>query len=189
MPMPDLVYLIGEPGAGKSTALELLTRPLTGAVLRQPFAHTEWWIEDDRRVIELGYRRTAFSGTDTLSLSVQPRVVDWLATTPHELVIGEGDRLANGKFFRAAKDAGWNLTVILLDVAPEVAAARRAARALALDTEVQGDAWVRGRRTKVARLASEWAHLTVDANQDAHAVARALAACEAPPLAVLTSHP
>lgn len=186
--MPDLVYLIGEPGSGKSTALELITRRLTGAVIRKPFAHTEWWVPGDRRVIELGYRRPAFSGTDTLSMSVQPLVVKWLSSTVNDAVIGEGDRLANGKFFQAVVDAGWNLTVILLDVTEEIGAARRAARALALGGEPQGDTWVRGRRTKVARLAADWPHITVDANRDAHEVARLLAAVEAPPLTLLTSH-
>lgn len=185
--MPDLVYIIGEPGAGKSTALELVTHRLTGAVIRQPFAHTEWWVPEGR-VIELGYRRPAFSGTDTLSMSVQPRVVEWLRSTVNDMVIAEGDRLANGKFFQAVVDAGWNLAVILFAVSPDVADTRRRSRAAALGVDEQGEVWLRGRRTKVARLAAEWEHVVVDADRKPTEVALALAAIQAPPLALLTSH-
>lgn len=191
--MRELVYLIGEPGSGKSTALAALTRPHLALPCRKPFAHIVYagpgW-----EVTELGGKRDAFSGTDVLALNAQPLVLDWLANVkPDPLlrglnVVAEGDRLANGKFFSGVLAAGWNLTVIRFVVTAEVAAARRVARAAALGVPPQNEAWIRGRITKVARLAADWPTVDIDAAQPPDAVAAALAAVEAPPLRLLASN-
>lgn len=154
--MRKLFYLIGEPGAGKSTLLAKLTEPLIPTLKRIPFAHTYWW-NDRSAITELGERRPGgFGGTDSLSMSVQPKVLKWLEThnTP---VFGEGDRLANGKFFTGATAAGWDVTVAYLEVPAELAAARRVKRIGELGSKPQNDKWVQGRRTKVLRLAEDWA--------------------------------
>lgn len=186
--MPELVYVIGEPGSGKSTALASLTAPHLALPCRKPFAHIVY-AGDGWEVVELGAHRPGFAGTDALSMSVQPAVLAWLADTNHTLVIAEGDRLANSKFFRAVLDVGWNLTVIHLTVSPVVATLRREDRARALGVEPQGPTWVQGRRTKVANLAAAWPCVTIDANQPAADVAAALAAVEAPPIRLLASNP
>lgn len=178
--MNRLFYLIGEPGAGKSTLLAKLTEPLIPSVKKQPFAHTYWW-NDRAAVVELGERRPGgFGGTDSLSMSVQPKVVQWLQNAVWP-VFGEGDRLANGKFFTSVTAMGWDLTVAFLDVPPELAAERRAKRAAELGTKAQNDQWVQGRRTKVLRLAEDWATMILKVDEG-------LASQEAA-MAGLRSHP
>lgn len=151
-----LLYMIGYPGAGKTT---LCKRLLSGidygcyGTVNAPFAHTVY----RNCAVQLGVDRDPFGGTDTLPLNVQPVAIAWLlATSDVRAVLGEGDRLANEKFFKAVKDAGWQLDVVHLTCDRDEAARRRAARSK------QNESWVKGRITKVDRLARAWATITVD---------------------------
>jgi len=104
-------------------------------------------------VVELGARREEFSGTDALAMNVQPAMVNWLAGTgAGEHVLGEGDRLANLKFFRAVWDAGWLLHVACLEASPLTLAQRRSSRALLLGKPEQSASWVKGRQTKLRNV-------------------------------------
>jgi len=152
-----LFYLIGEPGAGKSTLMAKMTEGLIPYQERKPFGHT-LWTSHRSAAVELGVRREGgFGGTDSLSMSVQPMVLDWLPTVSVYDVFGEGDRLANGKFFTGVSAMEIDLTVAYLEVPPELAEERRAKRAAELGTKTQDAKWVAGRRTKVLRLAEDWA--------------------------------
>lgn len=181
----QLLYLIGQPGSGKSTLVAGLTAGVPSAPVEKPFAHIVWG--SGPAVIELGARRESFAGTDALGMSVQPRVVEWLAGTPHEFVLAEGDRLANGKFFTAVAGLGWEVTVARLAVSEAAAAQRRAARAAALGIEPQSPLWLRGRVTKVRNLAREWATIDLDADQPAAGVLTELLTYEHPVVEVLRS--
>lgn len=164
MAAKHLLYLIGQPGSGKSTLAAGLVEGLEPlSVETRPFAHTIW----PGGVAELGARREAFSGTDALSMSVQPKVVEWLEFEAPDLILGEGDRLANGKFFTSARAAGWNLLIVRLAVSSSIAAARRAERATALGVAPQSPSWLQGRITKAARLAEEWDEFVFELDADA----------------------
>lgn len=145
-----LFYLIGQPGAGKTTLLREVLAGLSGRQERQPFAHIVY----DGGGVQLGAERAGFGGTDALALNVQPLVTTWLAQTAAPAIVAEGDRLANERFFQAARSLGWDLTVAWLATPDSIAEARRAARG-----STQQAAWVNGRRTKVARLAQHWTPL------------------------------
>ncbi|MGH9094479.1 MAG: P-loop-containing protein [Acidimicrobiales bacterium] len=144
------------------------TAGYTRTACTTPFAHDHLsgpsgppgWPTDG--VVELGVRRATFAGTDALGMSVQPKVIGWLSTPVAArnltLVVGEGDRLANDRFFQAMTDAGWELHVLVLAATLSAAAERRAARG-----STQNEAWVRGRITKTVRLAQRWgAHRVED---------------------------
>jgi len=152
-----LFYLIGEPGAGKSTLIAKMTEECLSGVQAKPFA-TTMWTSRKGAAIELGARRPGgFGGTDSLSMSVQPKVLEWLQRGQLYPVFGEGDRLANGKFFTGVSALEIDLTVAYLEVPPELAEERRVKRAAELGTKSQDEKWVAGRRTKVLRLAEDWA--------------------------------
>lgn len=142
-----LFYLIGVPGSGKSTFTEtLLKGRAPDSEQKKPFP-----IRFFGDVSMLGDARAGNPGTDSLELQAQPWVIDWLPRCPTPYVYGEGDRLANDKFFNAVRVAGWNLTVAYLAVPEWEAAARRFARG-----SNQNASWVKGRETKVLRLVERW---------------------------------
>lgn len=151
--MMNFTYLIGQPGSGKSTLIAALTESQLPSVNRKPFAHIEYL----NGVVQLGAVRADFSGTDALAMDAQPKVLAWLQElAPGSVagVFGEGDRLANGKFFDAVKQLGYNLTVVLLWVPDDLAAERRAARGSA-----QNETWLAGRLTKVKNLRPYVTHM------------------------------
>lgn len=146
----NFAYLIGQPGSGKSTLMAALTESQLPSVNRKPFAHIEYL----NGAVQLGAVRAEFSGTDALGMDVQPKVLRWMEDEGPLAVLGEGDRLANGKFFDAVKELGYNLTVVLLWVPDDLAAERRAARGSA-----QNETWLAGRLTKIKNLRPYVTHM------------------------------
>lgn len=142
-----LLYIIGVPGSGKSTLAAELVKGRRRRLRPIPFAHTEYI---DSGLIQLGRERgSGFSGTDALSMSVQPHVLGALATGIWKRVLGEGDRLANPSFFEQAHVLGYHLTVVMLECPDDVAHARRVQRG-----SDQSETWLKGRHSKVLNLAA-----------------------------------
>lgn len=187
----ELLYVLGAPGAGKSTLLDWLTESLEFRNEDQPFAHRVWMPDSAQPVVELGARREKFSGTDALSMSVQPKVLDWLAATDYRFVIGEGDRLANAKFVDGALKLGWRVSLLYLACSAAVADYRRTARAYAQGTALQSEAWAKGRVSKVKNLVRSYPSLVweVDADRPISAVVGEVRALRFPPLTALDSRP
>lgn len=166
--MKRLIYLIGEPGSGKSTLMRAMTVGLDPINTRDgvmPIVEHRNRTSGLIEVVEVGQRRDTFSGTDALSMGIMPRAVEWVRTTTHPLVVGEGDRLASPKFWDAARAAGFDVRIVEVSVDPDVAAARRWARG-----SRQSSTWLRGRRTRVANLAP-FVTLTVDGSRPSPEVA------------------
>lgn len=141
----DLAYLIGQPGSGKSTLMRAVLGP------GRPLLVDKLPIEDHEpeQVAEIGRTREQFSGTDALGMAILPVVVRTLPVLDAmgRDLVAEGDRLATPKFWDAATQQGWTVTVILLDTPDDECARRRTARGSA-----QSESWVRGRVTKTANL-------------------------------------
>lgn len=153
-----LVYVIGEPGVGKSTLMAGLTGSWQAVPYDKPVPHI---LYPERAALQLGRERAFFAGTDAMALDVQPRAVEFLRGRPAAVVLGEGDRLGNRRFFHAVSRF-CDLRVVWL-VGPRVAAERREARALAIGRE-QDAAWAAGRRSKVRNLA-DLVSVRIDASQ------------------------
>ena len=144
----SMVYVIGYPGSGKTTALgKAITSPVATERVK-PFKHIVY----ADGAIQLGASRPAFGGTDALPLNVQPAVLKWLPTSPEELIIAEGDRLGNTSFFQALGNLGVPLRIVLIDVTPLQARHRAWLRGHAFNEQ-----WLAGRITKVDNLRRRWA--------------------------------
>lgn len=149
--MTRLVYVVGVPGAGKTTlvnaALDGLDREPRRAGLVKYEAVTEradGWL----RALHIGHDRPGgFGGTDSLSHAAAPAVVDWLAGRHEVPILGEGDRLGSLSFLDQVRAVGVDVTLVWLRVPPSVAAGRRAVRGSA-----QSESWLKGRHTKVRRV-------------------------------------
>lgn len=150
-----LLYLIGAPGAGKTTLFRELTVGLPRVARRLPIPHLVW--QGMSQVVELGVRRGAFSGTDGLAMNALPRVLAFLDCERPPLVMGEGDRLASERFFQEVQELGYVVELAYLDTPREVAEARRRRRGSRQDAS-----WVRGREAKVSRLAEAWGARRLD---------------------------
>jgi hypothetical protein len=145
-----LVYVVGEPGVGKSTALTLLTAEYARVMMsRKPRRE---WLTNGKRIVatELGARAgkhpEGYPGTDAMSMTAIVEVDDWFrsgdAAREAPLVIGEGARLGVRRLVDSALHGGFDVTVVLLDD-PAAAARHRAERG-----SKQADSWVKGARTR-----------------------------------------
>lgn len=172
-----LIYIVGAPGAGKSTALRHATAHLAKITRPKPFAH-RLLIDPDADAshllaVELGADHDTFPGTDRLSMAVQPVALRWLTNKPAPLVIGEGDRLGTLTFLAGARNAGYDVTLVELDAPPALAETRAQARG-----SNQSPSWRAGRLSKVRRLCHDWTGtlVTLDATQPVAAIAEQLRA-------------
>lgn len=160
---PPALYIIGEPGVGKSSLMARLTEGYNWLVFNyEPFAHIMYYRdlgEVERALvptaIEFGAHHNDFPGTDRLSMAVQPKAIALASrlaeSLPTTLLLGEGDRLATRSYLTALSDL-YALTVVELYAEPGIARVRASARSASL----QNESWAKGRRTKVARLGDWW---------------------------------
>lgn len=142
----QLTYLFGYPASGKSTAVAAALKdvPIISEETN-PFKFTQY-----ANGYQIGAKRERKSGTDALSYSVQPQVLEFMEQNPAS-VIAEGDRLANTAFFRKLIYAGWSVDLILLDVPVEIAQKRCFQR-----RSSQSYSWFSGRVTKTQNLKQRW---------------------------------
>lgn len=147
-----LTYLLGEPGVGKTTLLSKITEGLPRYIAARPFARTIY----NCGVVQLGNEHPVFGGTDKLSMSVQPKVLEWASVPDYGDVVAEGDRLANASFFDGMRNLGYELCIVYCQAPAEIVAERRELRASAHGLKAQDEKWVRGRVTKVQNLAANY---------------------------------
>lgn len=150
------VYIIGAPGSGKSTLMAELLQgwevgPYTKWTKRELFGHYLEHLEEGRGAY-LGHLRPEYPGTDALSLSVAPQALLWLDSLPLlglDWVFGEGVRLGHLGFLTALA-ACTDLTVIHLQIDPEVVAQRRLERG----GKMLSDTWCKNATTRADNCAA-----------------------------------
>ena len=152
-----LVYMIGQPGAGTSTLMAKLTEHLVrDPQVSAPVAHDILRFQGSTDIAgaEIGRQRERFGGTDALPASIIEKAIPWVAEQPYELLLAEGARLANKRFLLAARDAGYDVTLVFVDH-PDAEEWRKGR-----DAEIgrtQKESWVAGRRTASVNLATFFA--------------------------------
>lgn len=171
---PVALYVVGEPGVGKTTLVERILAPYD----RLPPTRLGYGVLEGEPLIEhgvvcglhLGKRRPSFGGTDALGMTVLPDAIRWANEAPMpERLIGEGARLTHPHFL-AALAQRTRLIVVHLVAEPETVEARIAARG-----SKQRPAWRKGQQTRVRNAARTAADVgvrveRVDADLPADAV-------------------
>lgn len=165
----DVLAVVGMPGTGKTS--------LIGALLPRLGVGEPWAFGTLRGVnfpefnaqIWGVYDQGVFSGTDRLSMSVQPSAQNYLLwqagpmfwqSAPDapdnrkSFVIFEGDRLGNVSFLRFCQQRT-NLSIICLVTNQEAINGRYAARG-----SQQSDKWLKGRGTKIANICKTFSTIT-----------------------------
>jgi GTPase SAR1 family protein len=171
---PDMivVYLIGVAGVGKSTTVKELTNEWSLRMeAPKPFAHRHYDTPHGRGIV-LGKDVEPFGGTDTLSWTAINHVGDFFnacAQRNVQLIIGEGDRFANGRFFDEASAHG-TLLLFSLEAPDDVTEDRRQVRATTFNTPLQNATWIAGRKTKTTTLAERYRAFPIDATQPTSSV-------------------
>lgn len=160
-----IIYLIGSPGAGKTTLSHaFMSGWLHLGDLDKP-VKSQIHITPHGKAISLGWNREHFGGTDTLGNTAIIPIEDWLPRMAQGdlwAVFGEGDRLANARFFTLAKNIS-DFQLFYLDTDPHEAEHRRFHRSEQTG-KVQNPIWVKGRETKHRNLALNWNAYRLDGN-------------------------
>lgn len=154
--MKTFVYIFGPPGSGKTSLMSSVCS--SGKLFynaEEPIKHCAY-SSNRGNFIVLGSQAVPFGGTDTLSYTAVASSNKWLKKlaicSSGQLVFGEGDRLANAKFFEEVRKH-YRLLPFYLNCFPSVSKARRDARAEKYSLKQQSPIWVRGRITKHLNLA------------------------------------
>jgi GTPase SAR1 family protein len=153
----DTIYLIGQPGSGKTTLTKEFQKDWAKVnMYDRPFKYQEYQAPKLGRMYSLGWDREHFSGTDTLGNTVITLMPGFYEEAAQEAVTiyGEGDRLASRTFFQLAKQYG-TLHLFYLNTDDATAQNRREARS-AETGKTQNPTWAKGRATKHRNLANEY---------------------------------
>lgn len=174
--MNTLAYVFGQPGAGKTSLLRAVCDSASLLYEAQDPIKHRCFNKHGRLFSILGADAYPFGGTDTLSYTAINTADSWLqalsSCAAGKLVFGEGDRLANDKFFEVAQKH-FRLKALYLTCPDDEAARRRTARASAHGLSLQATSWVRGRITKHANLAARHqAVIHLDARQSPDVLAK-----------------
>jgi energy-coupling factor transporter ATP-binding protein EcfA2 len=149
--MSKILFVVGEPGVGKSTLVD----HAFGSLERAEVDHREaggpmrelLWHDAVLVGCELGRRAgkhpEGYPGTDTMSQTAIVGVDDWLRAGADDLgfVVLEGTRLMNKRFVTAVLGGGHSLDLFYL-YGPEIARQRREERG-----SQQNAQWLKGRQT------------------------------------------
>lgn len=153
----DIALIYGEPASGKTTIVKGMLND-EFAFFEKPFAH---YYNPKTNVCILGnyHADTIFLGTDKLSMSIQPTVIDFI-NKGNRLTkyIIEGDRLFNGKFIDAVKPK-----VIIISATKEEVLARRVSRG-----SDQDPTFLKAKTTKIKNVTDNYAHYIIDNNDGAN---------------------
>jgi GTPase SAR1 family protein len=148
--MKTVIAIIGAPGTGKTT------------LMKEWMGHWDDWehnrvgqldhyVSGDLIVLGVYPEGEVFGGTDKLSMSISPQVVEFLDNNEDKIIIFEGDRLNSKSFFRTVLEKGWNLKIVALDTSQEERERRYKERG-----SNQDPTWLQGRISKVENVVKEF---------------------------------
>lgn len=142
-----VIAIGGEPGAGKST---LMKRVIEKYALEPKYNEVKLvpYLQKDNVYVLGKYEEgEVFSGTDRMSMAVQPEAVKFLATLPEEaIVLFEGDRLFCSSFLEHCVDR-YTTNIIYLGTERETRNERYKERG-----SNQDETWLRGRESKIGNI-------------------------------------
>ena len=146
-----VIAIGGEPGAGKSTLMKKILytfkmQPIFDKVKLVPYHKSP-----DKEYYILGKYEEGevFSGTDRMSMAVQPEAVKFLASLPNDaIVLFEGDRLFTASFLEHCVE-NYETNIIYLSTDKSVRQERYKERG-----SNQNETWLQGRETKIANILS-----------------------------------
>jgi uridine kinase len=144
-----VIAIGGEPGAGKSTLMKKILEKYDWEAKYNSFKLVPYHQYHNNYILGKYEEGETFSGTDRMSMAVQPEAIKFLASLDKDaVVIYEGDRLFTGSFLEHCVD-NYDLDIIYLETDKEVRQDRYRERG-----SNQNETWLRGRESKIANILS-----------------------------------
>lgn len=142
-----IIAIGGEPGAGKTTLMKRLIEHYNVEPKYDQFKLVPYLQKDNVYVLGKYEEGEVFSGTDRMSMAVQPEAIKFLSTLPDDsVVLYEGDRLFTASFLEDCLEK-YDLNIIYLSTTKETRNERYKERGSA-----QNATWLQGRETKIANI-------------------------------------
>ena len=137
-----VLWIVGEPGVGKTTLARQLVEPFSVMVAKPK------WTVGQHHALAGHYSGGSFDGADTVPYNGVEQALDYWENelVSKRLTVFDGDRFSHASAVARIRAVApsHRLACVLLSLPSEDALARRQARSSA----VQNPAWVRGRKTK-----------------------------------------
>jgi hypothetical protein len=147
--MNVVVWVVGEPGVGKTSVVKEFLGPLSSCRL---YRSPKWTMG---MALAAGhYTGGAFDGADTIPYNgVSAAIEVWktILAPKYPLTFLDGDRFAYAGAIEMSPSSVRKFCV-LLKAERSIAESRRQKRAASIGSELQNATWVRGRRTKSERF-------------------------------------
>jgi len=142
-----VIAIGGEPGSGKTTLMKMLISHYGVAPKYDAFKLVPYLQKDNIYILGKYEENEVFSGTDRMSMAVQPEAIKFLATLSNDsVVLYEGDRLFTSSFLEDCLEK-YNLSIVYLSTDKEVRKERYKERG-----SNQNETWLQGRETKISNI-------------------------------------
>ena len=142
-----IIAIGGEPGSGKTTLMKKIIEVFEVEPKYKEFKLVPYLQKDNIYILGKYEQGEVFSGTDRMSMAVQPEAIKFLATLPsNAIVLYEGDRLFTASFLEHCIE-NYELDIIYLSTDKSVRQERYKERG-----SEQNETWLQGRETKIANI-------------------------------------
>ena len=144
-----VIAIGGEPGAGKSTLMKEIIKHYGVESKYDAFKLVPYLQKENIYVLGKYEEGEVFSGTDRMSMAVQPEAVKFLESLSNDsIVLFEGDRLFTASFLEHCLDK-YDLSIIYLSTTKQIREERYKERG-----SNQNETWLQGRETKISNIMS-----------------------------------
>ena len=146
-----VIAIGGEPGSGKTTLMNRIISHYKFEPKYDSFKLVPYMQKDNIYLLGKYEEGEVFSGTDRMSMAVQPEAIKFLASLPKDsILLFEGDRLFTASFLEHCVE---NYETIIIHLATDKAV--RQERYKERGSE-QNETWLQGRETKINNILSNF---------------------------------
>lgn len=144
-----VIAIGGEPGSGKSTLMKEILSKIEWKEEYTSFKLVPYLQFSNYYILGKYEEGETFSGTDRMSMAVQPEAIKFLASLDSDaIVLFEGDRLFTASFLEHCVE-NYDLEIIYLETDRLIRENRYKERG-----SNQNETWLQGRETKIANILS-----------------------------------
>lgn len=147
-----VIAIGGEPGSGKTTLMKEVLAAKEWTKKYDAFKLVPYLQHENCYILGKYDEGEVFSGTDRMSMAVQPEAIKFLASlSPESIVVYEGDRLFTASFLEHCVD-NYDCEIVYLETDKSTRAERYKERG-----SNQNETWLQGRETKISNIMSNMA--------------------------------